>query len=126
MISTNEYEYRKNLILNTNIDLTKRGWIKKLENLNVGLSIHQIIRTLNHFNINYYKQYDVKASDKENEEYLESGPHYCEKCNKLIEKKFGSGRFCSKKCANSYIHSKEIKDKISNGVKKSYKNKKRL
>ena len=34
-------------------------------------------------------------------------PYYCEKCGKLVTKKFGSGKFCSRKCANSRIQTDE-------------------
>ena len=35
---------------------------------------------------------------------------------------FGSGLFCSRRCANSRVRTKEIKEKISRSVKKYYKN----
>ena len=38
--------------------------------------------------------------------------HTCEKCGQLMLKKFGTGRFCSRACANSHIHSDETKHKI--------------
>lgn len=41
----------------------------------------------------------------------------CEKCESYHDGSFGSGRFCSRKCACSKTHSKETKQKISNGVK---------
>ena len=41
----------------------------------------------------------------------------CEKCGKEVTQKFGSGRFCSKSCANSRIRTQEVKDKISKSVK---------
>lgn len=44
-------------------------------------------------------------------------PYYCEKCGKLVTKKFGSGRFCSRKCANSHYLSDISKKKISQSVK---------
>jgi hypothetical protein len=37
----------------------------------------------------------------------------CEKCNKQHNGKFGSGRFCSRECANSREITNEIKNKIS-------------
>lgn len=43
----------------------------------------------------------------------------CEKCNKVHDGKFGSGKFCSKSCANSRIRSKETIEKISISVKNS-------
>lgn len=39
----------------------------------------------------------------------------CEKCGKLVIEKYGSGRFCSRKCANSRIHTEEQKKHISEG-----------
>ena len=38
--------------------------------------------------------------------------HTCEKCGQLMLEKFGTGRFCSRACANSRVHSKETKQKI--------------
>lgn len=43
----------------------------------------------------------------------------CFTCNCDHNGSFGSGRFCSKSCANSRIRTKEIKEKISSGVKDS-------
>lgn len=42
--------------------------------------------------------------------------HTCEKCGKVMTEKFGSGRFCSRACANSRERSDEVKQKISQGV----------
>ena len=44
----------------------------------------------------------------------------CEKCGKHVEDadKFGSGRFCSRACANTRKHSNETKDKIRLGLAK--------
>lgn len=44
-------------------------------------------------------------------------PYNCKVCGKLVVTKYGSGRFCSQKCANSHILSKETKQKISNALK---------
>jgi hypothetical protein len=43
----------------------------------------------------------------------------CEKCGIDIDGKYGSGRFCSKSCANSRTHSEQTKINISNGVRNS-------
>lgn len=43
--------------------------------------------------------------------------YICEKCGKEVTEKFGSGRFCSKSCANSRIRADETKQKIGNSVK---------
>src|ERR1017187_2357901 len=49
----------------------------------------------------------------------------CEKCGIEIEysklSRWATGRFCSKKCANSRIHTNKTKEKISLGVKLSTK-----
>lgn len=40
----------------------------------------------------------------------------CEKCNKVYDKVYGSGRFCSRACANSRTRTDEIKSKISKSL----------
>lgn len=40
----------------------------------------------------------------------------CEKCGEEVEVKFGSGKFCSRKCANSRVHSAETINKIKESV----------
>lgn len=42
-----------------------------------------------------------------------SEQHRCERCGKIMTEYYGSGRFCSRACANSRNHSEETKDKIS-------------
>lgn len=44
--------------------------------------------------------------------------HYCAKCGQLIQQKFGSGKFCSRACANAREHSIETKQKIARAVHK--------
>lgn len=47
-----------------------------------------------------------------------SEQHVCEKCGKVMTEKFGSGRFCSRACANSRSHlSSEERTRISESVK---------
>jgi hypothetical protein len=43
----------------------------------------------------------------------------CKKCGKGHDGSFGSGKFCSRACANSRIRTEETKKKISEGVLKS-------
>lgn len=45
--------------------------------------------------------------------------YVCEKCGKIVTESFGSSRFCSRSCANSRSRPKEVRDKISAGVRKS-------
>ena len=44
--------------------------------------------------------------------------HTCERCGKIMTEKFGSGRFCSRFCANSRDHSDETRDKIRQALVK--------
>lgn len=41
----------------------------------------------------------------------------CLKCDTAHTGSFGSGKFCSRACANSRIRTADVKDKISSGVK---------
>lgn len=43
--------------------------------------------------------------------------YYCSKCGKAVYEKYGSGKFCSRKCANSRTFSKETNEKRSKSVK---------
>ena len=43
----------------------------------------------------------------------------CKKCNKEHDGSFGSGKYCSKSCANSRVRTDEVKKKISEGILKS-------
>jgi Zn finger protein HypA/HybF involved in hydrogenase expression len=45
----------------------------------------------------------------------------CIKCNNEHDGSFGSGKYCSKACANSRVRTEETKKKISEGVKTSVK-----
>lgn len=44
--------------------------------------------------------------------------YICEKCGKEVFDNYGSGRFCSRSCANTRIHSDETKNKIRESLKK--------
>lgn len=44
----------------------------------------------------------------------------CENCGKEHDGTFGSGRFCSRSCANSRKHSKETKIKICKSIKSNF------
>jgi len=43
--------------------------------------------------------------------------YYCEHCGKEVLIKYGSGRFCSRACANARIRTEETKRKIAEGCK---------
>ena len=42
----------------------------------------------------------------------------CEKCGIEINGSFGSGRFCSRSCANSRIRTEELKKRVSKKLKR--------
>lgn len=44
----------------------------------------------------------------------------CLKCSKIHDGSFGSGKYCSRSCANSRTHSAETKNKISNTLTEKY------
>lgn len=54
-----------------------------------------------------------EAKLQEAEDTWVAEKHVCEKCGKVMTKKFGSGRFCSRACANSRDRSEETKLKTS-------------
>lgn len=68
---------------------------------------------------NYGSQKRAKELlDKRNfnlKKWLESEPR-CEKCGKIMTEKYGSGRFCSRFCANSRKFSEDTKIKISKSL----------
>ena len=58
---------------------------------------------------------NLKALNSLNEWISEQ--HVCEHCGKVMTEKFGSGRFCSRACANARVHSEESKMKTSQTLK---------
>lgn len=64
------------------------------------------------------KRQSEKAREKREllEQIWVDEKHQCEKCGKVMTAFYGSGRFCSRSCANTRQHSKETKDKISKSV----------
>lgn len=75
------------------------------------------IKNRNHHiaKINQQKYFNDLNHKKENQWISEQ--HICEKCGKIMTEKYGSGRFCSRACANSRVHSKESKQKTSEILK---------
>ena len=68
----------------------------------------------------FYKQKKCEQAKLElkleSEDWI-SEKHRCEKCGIIMTEKFGSGRFCSRKCSNSHIKTAESKAKVSNSQK---------
>ena len=46
----------------------------------------------------------------------EAGQYRCEHCGKVMTKKFGAGRFCSKACANSHECTEDTRNKIKQSL----------
>lgn len=75
---------------------------------------------------NKHRNYDKKISlnaikQKELNQWI-SEKHTCEKCGKVMTEKFGSGRFCSRSCANGHKHSDSTKQKIKQGITNYHNN----
>lgn len=86
---------------------------KKLENDRIQLNKNRhVIKQLN----------EEKKKTQMNKWIAEQ--HRCEHCKKIMNIKYGSGRFCCKSCANAKRHTEATKKKISISVKKSNKNNK--
>lgn len=104
-----------------------------------GISTH-ILRT--HLNIDSFKNIDNHKKNYKHEKsmcnkcnkefsnyYMEKHKencnneiiYICECCGKQTNVKFGSGRFCSRICANKRVHSQETKEIISKNVLNSIK-----
>ena len=59
----------------------------------------------------------IELKEQELTKWL-SEKHTCEKCGKVMTEKYGSGRFCSRGCANGRPQSEETKNKIRNSLLK--------
>ena len=60
-----------------------------------------------------YAENKSKVLAEQKQQQWISEQHKCEKCGNIMTEKFGSGRFCSRACANSRSHSIETRKKIS-------------
>ena len=58
------------------------------------------------------KRQNQEKKQKELNQWI-SEKHTCEKCGKVMVEKFGSGRFCSRSCANGHTKSDTFKIKVS-------------
>ena len=57
-----------------------------------------------------------EAKKKELDSLFAEEKHTCEKCGKVMTEKYGSGRFCSRSCANSHVQTKEVNMKRANKI----------
>lgn len=66
------------------------------------------------------KRNSSKINKEEKQKRWISEQHTCEHCGKVMTEKFGSGRFCSRSCANSHEVTDEQKKKTSQSLKNRY------
>ena len=57
----------------------------------------------------------LKRKEVELQQWVAGKPK-CEKCGKIMTQKYGSGRFCSRSCANSHRHTEITKSKIRDSM----------
>lgn len=93
---------------NRNYDAERETW--RLHLLNVGKQA-----------VAQQKAAYVTRKEQQLQQWV-SEKHTCEKCGKVMTEKFGSGRFCSRSCANSKPQTKEAKLKIRQSVLKTIYN----
>jgi hypothetical protein len=60
-----------------------------------------------------------RCAEKREQQLLQwlSEKHTCEKCGNVMTELYGTGRFCSRSCANSRTHSEETRNKLSKATK---------
>ena len=92
---------------------------------------HQIAKygNLDTYKVNHQKRSQLAAAGRQ-KKFLQNGQQkldawidskpICEACGKVMAEKFGSGRFCSRSCANQKQHSDLTKAKIAAGVAHSH------
>lgn len=62
---------------------------------------------------------EAESRKTQNTELWLAEQHSCERCGKIMTEKYGSGRFCSRSCANSRNQSVETRSKIALQVSKT-------
>ena len=67
-----------------------------------------------------YKAKQCKAERQKQLESWKAEQHRCATCGKVMTEFYGSGKFCSRACANTKEHSDETKKKISSSCAKFY------
>lgn len=72
------------------------------------------------------KSDDFHAKKDEEKRQWESEGHLCEHCGKVMTELYGSGRFCSKACANAREHTMESRLKASSTMKSFYANQEKI
>lgn len=98
----------------------KQGCKEHIINKYGSLESYYQIKNRNHENAPNKIKERARLIKENNLQLWISEQHTCEKCGKVMTEKFGSGRFCSRSCANSHTVSDEVKLKIQKSVIKTY------
>ena len=113
-------EFRSSNALNSHKSYCKECMIKKYgsweayqvhKNRNSFLRVAKIRETAAN------KQHAKQIAQEQALQKWISEQHRCEHCNKIMTEYYGSGRYCSRRCANSKQHSEATKEKIKVSAK---------
>lgn len=88
-----------------NLEKYNEMCLKRLEKMEKGCKKH--------------KDVSLENQEHQKQKWIEE-KHVCEKCGKVMIVKYGSGRFCSRKCSNSKTHTDKTKEKISASLRNNH------
>ena len=109
-------EFNSIIGLNNHLRKHKEYYLDRDGNLDGYFHYHQVVRE------RWDKENKLKEQEKQNElEQWISEKHKCKICGKIMTTKFGSGDYCSNKCAHVRIFSEETKAKIGSTVKDTFR-----
>ena len=94
------------------IHLGEEKYLSQLANQNKAQKI--AVQAVKEKSKNFHKQKEIELQQWIDEQ------HRCERCNNVMTEKYGSGRFCSKSCANSRKHTDESRLKVSQSLSNYY------
>lgn len=90
-------------------------WEQRLQRIGYNSKLyHSSMKYITYLQNNYASSNDKKQ--QELDQWI-SEQHRCEKCGKVMTEYFGSGRFCSRSCANSKTRSNESKQKTQDAMR---------
>ena len=96
----------------------KQGCKTHIENKYGSVEAFNAIKNRNHNKGKIVHERYLEQKEKQLKEWLQTKPT-CKRCGKIMTEFWGSGVFCSRKCANSRPHSEETKRKISTSIRNS-------
>lgn len=83
------------------------------------IDVYNQLRTRNHENAGKKRSETLAKKKQVILDQWIAEQHTCEKCGQIMTVKYGSGRFCSRQCANSRERPSNVKDKISATIKET-------